>query len=462
MKTDQTRLDKVRGCLIGGAAGDALGYAVEFNRYNEIVSRYGEKGITRYELNHNGEAEISDDTQMTLFTANGLLINDITTAYLEWLHTQSSSGNMLQNAKCWLSDVPEMYVRRAPGMTCMSALAAISNGKKALNNSKGCGGIMRVAPIALFGMTLEEVAQQACDAARLTHLHPMGYLPAGVFAATIHNVMQIKDETITFEMLENCVNDALDAVEKIDDSDYMNELREKTQLAIELTKEDIADVEAISRLGEGWVGDEAWHIAVYCAFKHIDSFCDAIIAAVNHSGDSDSTGAICGNLMGAIHGYDAIPEHFKQNLELHEVILKMAGQLFDKQSPSVKCGVTPNFITLLRENEVFVFGSNLQGQHMGGAARIAVDKFGAEWGNGVGMQGQCYAIPTMHGGVDVIKPYVDEFIEYVKSHTDKHFLVTRIGCGIAGFRVSEIAPLFADALALSNVSLPKDFIETLK
>ncbi len=122
---------------------------------------------------------------------------------------------------------------------------------------------------------------------------------------------------------------------------------------------------------------------------------------------------------------------------------------------------TPAMITHLGENEVFVFGSNLAGMHAGGAARVAVDKFGAVWGQGVGMQGQSYAIPTMQGGVETIRPYVDEFIAYASQHPELKFLVTPIGCGIAGFTAREIAPLFAEALPLRNVILPRDFVETL-
>ena len=123
---------------------------------------------------------------------------------------------------------------------------------------------------------------------------------------------------------------------------------------------------------------------------------------------------------------------------------------------------TPDFITQLMENEIFVFGSNLAGAHGGGAARIAMEKFGAEWGKGIGMQGQCYAIPTMQGGVDTVSPYVDEFILFAQAHPELTFLVTRIGCGIAGFRDSEIAPLFKDALPLENVILPKSFVMELE
>lgn len=117
--------------------------------------------------------------------------------------------------------------------------------------------------------------------------------------------------------------------------------------------------------------------------------------------------------------------------------------------------VTPEFITHLKENEIFVFGSNLQGMHGGGAARMAYERFGAIMGQGVGLQGQCYAIPTMHGGVEAIRPYVDEFITFAQQHTELTFLVTRVGCGIAGFRDEEIAPLFTDAHLLPNVALPQ-------
>lgn len=123
----------------------------------------------------------------------------------------------------------------------------------------------------------------------------------------------------------------------------------------------------------------------------------------------------------------------------------------------MKSQFTPDFITELKGNEIFVFGSNLEGMHGGGAARIAYEKFGAIWGQGVGLQGQSYGIPTMHGGVDVIKPYVDEFIEFAKSHPEMTFLVTRIGCGIAGFRDEEMATLFENAKELENICLPKSF-----
>ena len=118
---------------------------------------------------------------------------------------------------------------------------------------------------------------------------------------------------------------------------------------------------------------------------------------------------------------------------------------------------TPERITVLRADEVFVFGSNLAGMHGGGAAYAAFQKFGAVWGCGVGLQGQSYAIPTMQGGVETIKPYVDDFIDFAHARPDLFFYVTRIGCGIAGFADAEIAPLFAAARTVPNICLPESF-----
>lgn len=123
--------------------------------------------------------------------------------------------------------------------------------------------------------------------------------------------------------------------------------------------------------------------------------------------------------------------------------------------------ITPEYITTLSEGEIFVFGSNLQGRHGGGAARMAYQLFGAEWGVGVGRTGRCYGIPTMHGGIVAIKPYVDEFIEYAGTHPENRFLVTRIGCGIAGFTSRQMAPLFMAARSLPNVTLPRDWLQIL-
>ena len=134
----------------------------------------------------------------------------------------------------------------------------------------------------------------------------------------------------------------------------------------------------------------------------------------------------------------------------------------DKSAQGIPAGISPerisdDVITQLGDNEIFVFGSNLQGMHGGGAARIAYKSFGAEWGVGKGLTGRTYAIPTMQGGVETIAPYVDDFIAFAKEHTELRFLVTRIGCGIAGFRDADIAPLFAAAKDVENIALPESF-----
>lgn len=129
--------------------------------------------------------------------------------------------------------------------------------------------------------------------------------------------------------------------------------------------------------------------------------------------------------------------------------------------PEHKNRITPDYVTHLNDNEIFVFGSNIQGNHGGGAAHTALKKFGAIMGQGIGLQGQSYGIPTMQGGVKDIKPYVDEFIVFAKAHPELKFLVTRVGCGIAGFKDKEIAPLFSEAAKLENVFLPASFWEIL-
>lgn len=143
-------------------------------------------------------------------------------------------------------------------------------------------------------------------------------------------------------------------------------------------------------------------------------------------------------------------------------VRKQEGPQTIEQDENGRAKYTPEFITELADDEVFVFGSNLAGMHGGGAAATAHRCFGAVWGKGVGLQGRSYAIPTMQGGVKTIKPYVDEFIVFAKSHPELRFLVTKIGCGIAGFREEQIAPLFAEAIDVKNIILPRDFVEIIK
>ena len=341
--------DRIRGSLIGGAIGDALGYPVEFiHSFERIQAKYGERGITRLDAKHfrkeaaqTGKAVVSDDTQMTLFTANGLLNAKaqgispkygICQAYLEWYQTQTGKKSPKPNV-CWISSVPELNYRRAPGLTCLSALENIYHGKEPVNNSKGCGGVMRVAPIPLYAvvedrMSIEDADLLAGEAAELTHLHPLGYIPAALMSHVIYRLAL--DTEPTQDSLKRYIREGVEEIRKLykahpADVDYMAELAER---AIHLLDNGKTDVENIVLLGEGWTGEEALAIALYCSLKHFDSFEDAMIASVNHGGDSDSTGAVTGNILGAAVGYDAIPQFFKDDLEMHDLILHMADDIY--------------------------------------------------------------------------------------------------------------------------------------
>ena len=356
--------DKIRGCLMAGAAGDALGYEVEFMSRKSIIYRYGENGITKFELNSNGKAQISDDTQMTLFTANGLLFGItekrihplialdepeylIMAAYLDWYYTQTGEKGKHKQIT-WLRELPEMAYRRAPGNTCLSACSSIMYSNKIVNNSKGCGGIMRVAPMALlvdqspdsdrYYCSLEELAEGGCYIAEQTHQHPLGFLPAGLLTVLLYKLLPLTP-TQAKDNIDNIVSETLSILDVIRVGKYEEEkqyLRELTNKAVLLAYSDISDADAIRELGEGWVAEETWAIALYCAIRHIYSIEDAIIASVNHDGDSDSTGSVCGNIMGAIYGYEHIknrnifcPEgrEFEDTLELSEIILALADDL---------------------------------------------------------------------------------------------------------------------------------------
>ena len=336
--------DKIRGSLIGGAVGDALGYPVEFiSSYAALQNRYGERGITRYELDESGKALISDDTQMTLFTACGLLnavkdsnplIPSICEAYVEWYFTQMGKRKK-GFRRCWVGDLPEMNVRRAPGNTCINSLHAIASGREPINNSKGCGGVMRVAPIALYmacnnhQVRISEAYMRAGEAAEITHQHPLGFVPAAFLSDIIYQIL-CEEKEITRDTFLEIIEYGL-KITRMFGGNFTEEVAEFEQMiikAVKLADSNLADIEVIDQIDEGWTGDETVAIAVYCTLKHLGDFESAIVASVNHKGDSDSTGAVTGNLIGAMVGYDAIPQYYKDNLELHDVILHVADDLW--------------------------------------------------------------------------------------------------------------------------------------
>ena len=339
--------DKIKGCFLGGAVGDALGYAVEFYSEDKILETYGKNGITDYAL-CGGTAMISDDTQMTVFTADGVIraaerglttvdgfVRCIYESYRNWLYTQDKRYPTGEGvAVSALLQRKEFFSVRAPGCTCLSALRSGRCGSftEKINDSKGCGGVMRIAPVALLfaqktAVGEQTVGQVAARAAAITHTHPLGYIPAAF--AGILLCKFLRGNTEVFSAVEDALvqTEELFAKEGVDDSlSYFRTLIERA-VALAQDKNIADDLDAIRDLGEGWVAEETVAIAVYCTLRYRNDFERAIVASVNHGGDSDSTGAVTGNLMGALLGCSAIPERFLAPLELRDVLENLSDKL---------------------------------------------------------------------------------------------------------------------------------------
>lgn len=337
--------DRYQGCLLGGAVGDALGAPVEFMRRSEILARFGPQGITDLVPAYGKLGAITDDTQMTLFTAEGALRayvrgtlrgicsppGVIHKAYLRWLYTQGlheprDKEDLLSG---WLITQKELFSRRAPGRTCIDALTnGIDIGKPATNDSKGCGGVMRVAPVGMLFHALSKTRASTrsenvwrafdlgCEAAALTHGHPTGFLTAGVMAALIFELLDGID-------LSAAINRV---IPMLTTRDRHEETLSAIQKAVSLHADGTAPEQAIRLLGQGWIAEEALAIGIYCALKAPD-FESGVIMAVNHDGDSDSTGLITGHLLGAMQGRSAIAERWLGPLELRSAMEEMADDL---------------------------------------------------------------------------------------------------------------------------------------
>lgn len=325
----RSREEKALAVLLGGAIGDAFGYEVEFDSIRSIRTRFGSSGITEPIL-HGRKLIASDDTQMTLFTLEGLLraladdqfsvqssVDSIRLAYLAWLETQRSGAK----GKSWLASQPEMHVRRAPGHTCMSALS-VGRGRgsmeNAINDSKGCGGVMRVAPIGLVTerFTHQETFQLAAEAAASTHGHPSGYLSAGTMAAMVRFLVEGAD-------LRSAANQSLAILRG---HNRHEETEDAVKKSLALADQHCADrAAAVETLGGGWVGEEALAIGLYAALS-AENFVEAIRIAANHSGDSDSTASITGQFWGAMHGLDGISHVWVSSLDVLLPLLHLARQ----------------------------------------------------------------------------------------------------------------------------------------
>jgi len=331
--------------LLGGAVGDALGAPVEFLDLDEILRNYGEQGIRDYAPAYGKLGAITDDTQMTLFTAEAVLSAHVASvlqgqepdffraaagSYARWLMTQQNSRLVSSgNAKSsWLLQQKKLFSRRAPGTTCLSALQS-SRGKvtRAMNDSKGCGGVMRMAPVGMYFAASHSrernsdrlhsnIFATGSELAAITHGHPSGCLSAGALAVIVSLVL-----------VGNSLPDAIRAAkEELRNHPSHKETLSAIEKSESLAKSRPRERRALRELGKGFVAEEALAMGIYCALGAKD-FEDGIILAVNHSGDSDSTGSITGNLLGAAAGVEAIPDRWLTKLELRPTIEALADDL---------------------------------------------------------------------------------------------------------------------------------------
>jgi ADP-ribosylglycohydrolase len=330
-----SRESRIRGCLLGGAVGDALGAPLEFMRLREIRERFGPDGPAELEEAFGRRGAITDDTQMTLFTAEGLIRADnrftdrgichvpsvVHRAYLRWLLTQGESPpgpSEFAPESGWLMTVRDLWQRRAPGGSCLSALRSGNMGSvdRRINDSKGCGGVMRVAPVGLvdgidsFGL--------GCEVAAITHGHPSGYLAAGVLARVIHDVAKGAS-----------LRDAIAAGRReLLGRDGHGECVAAIDHAVALAASGRGTPEEVESLGQGWVAEEALAIGLFAALVARDLE-HGVRLAVNHGGDSDSTGSIAGQILGTMLGARAIPQRWLEPLELRDTITTIARDLAD-------------------------------------------------------------------------------------------------------------------------------------
>ncbi len=336
MSVSPSKSDRITGSLLGGAVGDALGAAVEFSSLVSIREVFGPNGITDMAHIHGRIGGITDDTQMALFTAEGAIRNRyrqldggafdrvriMHRAYLRWLETQRMSGNHSAFGEPlnpgWLGDLKELNSRRAPGKTCLAGLVNANNRGigNPINNSKGCGGVMRVAPVGFAVHDPRDAFLYGCEAAAITHSHSTGYLASGFLACVICRIM-------SGEPLTGAIDATLSILRGWDDH---KETESAVLDAVRLAGQGAADAEGVEVLGGGWIAEEALAIGLYCALA-AESFEEALILAVNHGGDSDSTGSIAGNIAGALSGPAAIPVRWLEKLELRGAIETIAADL---------------------------------------------------------------------------------------------------------------------------------------
>lgn len=309
------------GCLLGGALGDALGYPVEFEKVSQMSQEHDFDKIV-------GKLIVSDDTQMTLFTANALLLDgnlriNTWNCYQDWLETQFKQGKseLSHRPISWLMEYPEMYASREPGRTCLMTLMRGIPGdlNEPINQSKGCGALMRVAPLAFIDR--EEPYSVAIENSALTHGHQMSHIASAALVGLLRYISE-------GETLYDSVSLMRQDIKRI----FMGSLEVKVfddllQQAILASEKDFDDMEIISRLGEGWVAEETLAIALYCSLKYSNDLKKALRVAVLHDGDSDSTGSVTGQILGTLLGAKKLPQEEIKRLDLLEPLMKMIERL---------------------------------------------------------------------------------------------------------------------------------------
>lgn len=314
-------IDQLAGCLLGGALGDALGYPVEFEKVSQMSQDHDFDKIV-------DKLIVSDDTQMTLFTANALLLDgnlriNTWNCYQDWLETQFKQGKseLSHRPISWLMEYPEMYASREPGRTCLMTLMRGIPGdlNEPINQSKGCGALMRVAPLAFIDR--EDLYLVAIENSALTHGHQMSHIASAALVSLLRYISE-------GETLCDSVSLMRQDIKRI----FMGSLEVKVfddllQQAILASEKDFDDMEIISRLGDGWVAEETLAIALYCSLKYSNDLKKALRVAVFHDGDSDSTGSVTGQILGTLLGAKKLPQEEIKRLDLLEPLMKMIERL---------------------------------------------------------------------------------------------------------------------------------------
>lgn len=314
-------IDQLAGCLLGGALGDALGYPVEFEKVSQMSQDHDFDKIV-------DKLIVSDDTQMTLFTANALLLDgnlriNTWNCYQDWLETQFKQGKseLSHRPISWLMEYPEMHASREPGRTCLMTLMRGIPGdlNEPINQSKGCGALMRVAPLAFIDR--EDLYLVAIENSALTHGHQMSHIASAALVSLLRYISE--GETLC---------DSVSLMRQDTKRIFMGSLEVKVfddllQQAIFASEKDFDDMEIISRLGEGWVAEETLAIALYCSLKYSNDLKKALRVAVLHDGDSDSTGSVTGQMLGTLLGAKKLPQEEIKRLDLLEPLMKMIERL---------------------------------------------------------------------------------------------------------------------------------------